>query len=85
MTEEKKRGTETWKVVAERFTQCFYFKGETEPVTYELQVIIRVLFFPEIQEDEEQSLSEHIIKQSVACKRIDSEMDDDDLENLRHL
>ena len=25
------------------------------------------------------------MKQSVACKRIDSEMDDDDLENIRHL
>ena len=50
-----------------------------------LQAIKRVLFFPEIQEDEEQLLPNQSIRQLVACKKINSEMDDDDLEDLRHL
>ena len=69
----------------DNFTQCFSFEGETKQVTQALQAIKRVLFFPEIQEDEEQPLSEQIVKQSIACKRIDSEMDDDYQENIRHL
>ena len=82
MTEEKKRGTGTWQVVVEKFMQCFSFKGETEPVTDALQAIRRVLFFPEIQEDEELFLSKQKTKESVACKRIDHEMEDVGLENL---
>ena len=53
LTEEKKRGTSTWKAVAKNFMQCFSFEGETKPVTQALQAIKRVLFFPEIQEDKE--------------------------------
>ena len=77
LIEEKKRGTGTWQVVAEKFMQCFSFKGETKLVIDALQALKRVLFFPYIQEDEEKPLLEQIIKQSVACKWIGSEMDDE--------
>ena len=59
--------------------QCFSFKGNIEPIIHALQAIRRVLFFPELQEDEELPLSEQKIKESVACKMKDREMNDDDL------
>ena len=83
LTEERKRGINTWQEVTGKFTQCFLFEGRIEPVTQVLQAIKRVLFFPENQEKDEQPFVNQSIRKSVACKKINSEMDDDDLEGLR--
>ena len=61
------------------------FEGKTEPVTQALQAIKQVLFFPDSGRMDEQSLLYQGIEQKVACQNINSEMDDENLEDLRHL
>ena len=50
-----------------------------------MQAIKQVLFFPDSLQMDKQSLRYQGIQQKVACQKINSEMDDDNLEDLRHL
>jgi len=83
--EEKKRGTNTWWEVADNFTQCFLFEGKIEPVTQDFQAIKKVFFFPEIQKEDGKLLPYQEVIQKVACQKINNEMNDDNLEDLKHL